>query len=449
MTRFRVQNWIAVGVLCSVSVASASGDGGNWPMFRGAGSSGIQEGHELPTRWNVPRGEGLAWKTEIPGLGLASPVIWGDKLFVVTAVSEGDNNLRVGLYGEIAPVEDDSVHQWLVYCLDKNDGKILWQRKLHQGVPIIKRHTKASHANSTPATDGKRLVVMLGSEGLYCLDLDGELLWQKDLGVLDSGYFAVPDAQWGFASSPLIHEDRVIMQCDVNGDSFLAAFSLDDGRELWRTPRDEVPTWSTPAVRAHGGRTQVICNGWREIAGYDPSDGRRLWNLRGGGDIPVPTPVFSDEMTFITNAHGSLSPIYAISLEARGDISLSGDASTNEFIKWSYPRRGNYMQTPLVYGEVIYFCNDMGILSAYVAATGEVLYRERIGDGASGFTASPVGGDNKVFFTSEVGEVHVFQHGREKNRLTVNEIGEVCMATPAISNGRLYFRTQKHVMAIE
>ncbi|MCP5112749.1 MAG: PQQ-binding-like beta-propeller repeat protein, partial [bacterium] len=254
--------------------------------------------------------------------------IWGDRIFLTTAVdlSGGKSRLKVGLYGDVRPVTDDGKQEWRVLCLDKKTGRILWQKTANSGTPIIKRHPKATHANSTAATNGAYVVAFFGSEGLYCYNLEGKLIWKKDLGTLDSGFFIAPDAQWGFASSPVIHEDMVIVQCDVQKDSFVAAFSITDGSQLWRTERDEVPGWSTPTV--HG--SQVILNGFRHIGGYDARTGKSIWRFAGGGDIPTPTPVVAHDHVYITNSHGGKSPIYAVRLDA------SGDLTPDNGITWSH-----------------------------------------------------------------------------------------------------------------
>src|SRR6185503_795303 len=193
--------------------------------------------------------------------------------------------LKIGLYGDVKSVDGTSSHAFQVFCLNKSDGRVLWKQTAHEGVPKIKRHPKSSHANSTPATDGKHVVCFFGAEGLFCYDTEGKLLWRKDFGKLDSGFFAVPDAQWGFASSPIIHENRVIIQCDVQTNSFIAALDIKDGREIWRTPRTDVPTWSTPTVDERSERAQVIANGFRHIGGYDLRTGKELWKLGNAGDI--------------------------------------------------------------------------------------------------------------------------------------------------------------------
>ncbi len=423
--------------------------GADWPSFRGINGVGVAEGHATPTTWDVPAGQGLRWRTAIEGLGHSSPVIWGRQLCVTTAVSgKVDAGLRIGLYGDIASVQDDTEHTWKLICVDKTDGRVLFNKTIHQGVPVIKRHTKSTHANSTLATDGEHLVAMLGSEGLYAFDMQGNQLWKKDLGVLDSGFFMVPAAQWEFASSPVIHDGTLVIQADVQKGSFIAAFDVKTGREKWRTARGDVPTWSTPTIHVVAGRTQILVNGWHHTGAYDFETGREIWKLDGGGDIPVPRPVVGSGLVFITNAHGRGAPVYAIRETAKGDISLPSGATANEHIAWSVPRDGAYMITPVLYQGLLYVSRNNGVFKAFEAETGREIYQQRLGDGTTGFTASLVAADGKIYFSSEDGDVFVVKAGREFELLAKNRIGEILMATPAISQGVLYFRTDKSVLAI-
>ena len=432
--------------------APAGGAENNWPQFRGAFASGVSA-VAAPTTWDVPAGKNLKWKTPLPGLGFSCPVVWGDRVFVTTAVKEGeDQKVRVGLYGDIQPVKDDAPLQFKVLCLDRNTGRILWEQTAYTGVPKIKRHPKSSHANPTPATDGKHVVAFFGSEGLYCYDLDGKQIWKKDLGVLDSGFFAVKEAQWGFASSPVIHDGKIVLQCDVQKDSFVAVFDVRDGAEVWRTPRRDYPTWSTPTILPLAGATHVLCNGFNEIAAYDFATGRRVWRLRGGGDIPVPTPVAAHDLVFITSAHGLNSPIFAVKTTSSGNITPTphpdpAKTSPNEHLPWYRLRGGNYMQTPIVVGDLLYCCRDNGVLTCFDARSGKEHYSERL-EGGVGFTASPIAAADHLYFTSEDGQVHVIQAGPKLRRVSVNPLGDICMATPAAVDGTLFFRTQSHLIAI-
>jgi outer membrane protein assembly factor BamB len=421
--------------------------GAEWPQFRGPSGSGVGTGSPV-LEWNGESGKNVLWKTAIPGLGHSSPVISGDRLFVTTAVpASGEAQLKVGLYGDITPVKGEAAQSFRLYCLDRNSGKILWERTAVSGPPKIMRHPKSTHANPTPATDGKHVVAFFGSEGLFTYDLKGNLLWKKDFGILDAGFFMVPGAQWGFASSPVIFQDRLIIQADVQKDSFLAAFDIRTGKELWRTPRSDVPTFGTPAVAPYTARGakawQVVVNGWKHIGGYDLNTGKELWRLRGGGDIPVPTPVYLDGLVVITNAHGPGRPIYAIRIDAAGD--LGEDPSG---IAWQHERAGNYMQTPLLTGGLAYLCFDSGVLSVYELASGKRMYQQRLGGGTSGFSSSPVAAGQQLYITNEDGRTFVLALGPEYKLLAENELGETVMATPAIADSVLYIRGGRHLFAV-
>lgn len=421
----------------------------NWPSFRGPNASGVASGHPTRAAWDLESGEGVWWRAPVPGLGHSSPVVWGDRLFVATAVSERDRQeLRIGLYGDISPLEDDSVHEWRVLCFDKTTGELLWERTAHRGVPAVKRHPKATHANTTVAVDGQRVVAFFGSEGLYAYSLDGEKLWERDFGTLDAGFFRTPEAQWGFASSPVIEDGRVIVLADVQENSFLAALDAETGEDVWRVERDDVPTWGAPTVVESGGRKQIAVNGWRHLGGYDFETGEPLWRIAGGGDIPVPTPVFGGGLIYFTNAHGGLSPIYAVRPDARGDISLEEGETAADGVAWSRPHGGAYMATPLYHDGLLYVLRDNGVLGAYDARNGERVYEKRVGDGRTGFTASPIIAGGKLYIPSEIGEVYVVRPGRRFEELAKNRVGEALMASPAADEGALYFRTDRELVAI-
>jgi outer membrane protein assembly factor BamB len=425
---------------------SQTGDS-NWPGFRGQFARGISENSSLPTKWDVKNGQNIKWKIDVPGLGFSSPVIWKDRLFITTAISGlADPELKVGLYGNIDPVEDETVHQWKVLCFNKNNGELIWDRTACTGVPKVKRHPKSTHANPTIATDGYHIVAFFGSEGLYCYDMDGNLLWKRDLGILDSGFFLVPDAQWGFASSPVIYKDRVIIQCDVLENSFIASLNIKTGEDIWRKSRDEVPTWSTPTIHQQDNQTQIIVNGFKHIGGYDVESGNEIWKMAGGGDIPVPTPVVAHDLIFINNAHGGQSPIYAIKVAAQGDISLHDNATSNENISWSVKTGGSYMLSPLVYGDYLYNCRGNGSLKCFNAKTGEEVYKQSLkGDS---FTASAVAAGENIYYSGENGTIYVLKAGPEFKLLSKNNMEDICMATPAISGNTIYFRTKSYLVAV-
>ena len=438
-----------LGLFSAVLLLPGFCAGQNWPSFRGPAGSGVAEGYTTPSTWDAQTGQNIRWKTYVPGLGHSSPVIWGDRVFVTTAVKdEGESRLKVGLYGDVKSEKEENAFSWRIYCIDRKDGRILWDRQSHTGKPRVKRHPKSSHANPTPCTDGNCVIAFFGSEGLYCYDMEGNLIWEKDLGTLDWGYYRSPPAQWGGGSSPVINGDMVILQCDVQKDSFIAALNLRDGSQLWKTPRDDVPTWGTPTVYAAERQSQIIVNGYRHIGGYDINTGREIWKMKGGGDIPVPTPIVAGGLVYITNAHGRMSPIYAVRLSARGDISLKDGESDNEHIAWSYSRGGNYIPTPIVYRDHLYCCSDTGRLSCLDAATGRQIYQEKISTSSVAFSASPVAADGKLYCASEKGDIFVVEAGPVFKSIAVSSMLETCMATPAVSQGVIFFRTRHHLVAV-
>jgi outer membrane protein assembly factor BamB len=238
----------------ALMLATASISAQNWPSFRGPNASGVSNGPSTALKWNVAGGENVLWKTPVPGMAVSSPVVWGDRVFVSTAVSSDPNaGIKTGLYGDVKPSSDLSMHSWRLLSLDKRTGKVLWERVAHEGTPKTKRHPKSSQASATPVTDGRHVVVSFGSEGLYAYDFDGKQIWKRDLGVLNAGWFYDPDYEWGIGSSPIIWKNSVIVQCDIQKNSFVAAFDVATGRELWRTAREEIPSWSTPTVYERDG----------------------------------------------------------------------------------------------------------------------------------------------------------------------------------------------------
>jgi len=419
----------------------------NWPAFRGLNASGLSQS-TTPIHWDIEKSTNIKWKTPIPGLGHSSPAIWENKLFITTAVPlEGTADVKTGVFGDIEPVENESTHEWFLYCIDKNTGEMIWKTMCHKGVPEVKRHIKSSHANSTPVTDGKHVVAFLGSEGLYCYDMDGKLLWQEDFGVLNATFYRAPEAQWEFGSSPIIHDGVLILQVDVLENSFIGAYDVSSGKELWRTPRSDVPTWCTPSIYTFNDSTRIAINGYKHIAGYDFSDGSLIWTMGEGGDIPVPVPVIGKDLLFFTSGHGRLRPIYAVKKAARGDISLQESEKSNEYVAWSARRDGAYMPSPIVIDDCLYRLGDMGDFTCYNASDGEVFYDQKL-DTKGWYFASVVASKNAIYCTIETGEVSIIKPGKQFEILAQNAMNDNCYATPAISNDVLYYRTQHHLMAI-
>jgi outer membrane protein assembly factor BamB len=422
----------------------------HWPQFRGPASAGVADGSHLPDTWGGA-GAGILWKTRIPGLAHSSPVVWGDRIFVTTAISSlAGATFKPGLYGEGTASEDRTVHRWDVLSLDKRSGKVLWQRTAYEGVPREKRHIKATYANATPATDGHYVVAFFGSQGLYAYDLRGNLKWKHDLGRLDVGAYDAPDYEWGTASSPILYEDLVIVQCDQQKDSFLTALRLKDGSVAWRTPREELPSWATPNVYTGAGarHAELVTNAPKFIRGYDPRTGKELWRLGRSSNITAPTPVFDRDLIVVMSGRRPNAPIFVIKPGARGDITLAEGATGGGHVLWTRERAGSYMPTPLIYRGHLYVLRNQGILSCYDLRTGEQKYEQRLPEVGSGFSASPVAADGKLYLPSEDGDVFVIRAGPQFEVIGRNAMGQPLMASPAISEGVLFVRGERDLFAV-
>ncbi|WP_346856241.1 PQQ-binding-like beta-propeller repeat protein [uncultured Draconibacterium sp.] len=434
-------------IICSVNGQNIDPNR-QWNMYRGNYAGGVLDNVHLPETWDVKSGKNIAWKTEIPGMGNSCPIVWDNSVFVTTAVSEGDTGeVQTGIYGSIIPVEDSSIHNWNLYCIEKSTGEIKWERTAHTGVPEQKRHPMSSHANCTPATNGEYVVAFFGSEGLYCYNMEGELQWSKDFGVLKSTFFLVADAEWEFSSSPLIHENVVIIQCDVQENSFIAAYNIKTGEEIWKQNRDEYPGWGTPNIYYDGDRPRVVVNGYKHRGAYDFETGEEIWRMSGGGDIPIPTPIVGNDYIYFNSAHGKVAPIYAIQKNATGDITLAEDETSNEYVKWAKLRGGSYMGTMLLYGNYLYCARWNGRLTCYNALTGEEMYAEKVGGGNS-YTSSPVAADGVIYIADNNGVVYSVLAGSIYILLEENKLDDVCMSTPAISDRYLFFRTAGYLIAV-
>ena len=420
-----------------------------WPQFRGPGGSGVADGQGVPLRWNAAEGDGIAWEAPLSGLGVSSPIVWEDRVFVVVAASlTEDSEFRIGLYGDVAPVQNDSEHRFELRALDLATGESIWTRELRQGVPKTRRHTKSSQANATPVTDGERVVTLLGSMGvLLCHDFDGNLLWEQEVGVLNSGWFYDPDYQWGHASSPVIHGGAAIVLADVHGDAFLGAFDLETGEPVWRTQRDEVSTFSTPLVHEVAGATEVVVNG-TVIRGYDAATGAERWRLGPNSEIPIGVPLLGDGLLFVQAGYPPIRPIYAIRPGMEGDLTLASGEDSSEAIAWSKNRGGVYIPSPLFYRGVLYLNANNGRLAAYDGETGERLYRARIGGVGGSYAASPFAADGRLYFTSEEGETFVVRAGRDYELLARNSVDQIVMASPAASGGVLVIRAIDRIFGI-
>ena len=422
---------------------------GSWPSFRGPLASGVADGTNLPDTWDGSKGANILWRVPVPGLAHSSPIVWGNQVFVTTAISgEADASFKPGLYGEGTASSDRSRHTWAILSFDKASGKLLWKRDAHVGEPREKRHIKSTYASATPATDGRIVVASFGSQGLHAYDVTGKFLWKVDLGRMDVGAYDIPSYEWGTASSPIIWQDLVILQVDTQVDSFLIALNAATGETAWKTDREELPSWGTPTVAPTSAGPMLVTNASNFIRGYDPRTGKELWRLGGSSKITAPTPIFEDGVFVVASGRAPERPIFVIRPGAQGNVTLREGQTSNEAIAWSKTGRGSYMPTPLVYKGILYVLANNGLLDAYDLKTGEEVYRQRLSTVGNGFSASPVAADDRLYLSNEDGDVIVATAGREFKQLAVNSMGELVMATPALSDGVMYVRTARALFAV-
>jgi outer membrane protein assembly factor BamB len=423
---------------------------GSWPSFRGPNASGVAAGKQnLPERFNGTTRENVLWRTPIPGLAHSSPVVWGNRVFVTTAISgRGAATFKPGLYGAGDASEDLSPHRWMLYAIDKRTGKIAWTREAFKGVPRNKRHIKSTYASASPATDGRLVVAWFGSQGVIAYDVTGKKLWQVDLGRVDMGAYDIPSFEWGPASSPIIWNDLVILQVDTQADSFLLALDARTGHVTWKTDREELPSWGTPTVVTTAQGPVLVTNASNFIRGYDPTTGRELWRLGGSSKITAPTPIAANGLIVVASGRRPELPLFAVRPEARGDLTLPKGETTSAGIAWSYTGRGSYMPTPLAYDGILYVVANNGVVHTYEVETGKQVYEARLPHLGSGFSASPVAADGRIYVSNEDGEIIVIAAGREFRHIATNPIGELLMATPAISSGVMYVRSASSLFAI-
>ncbi|HLF92252.1 MAG TPA: PQQ-binding-like beta-propeller repeat protein [Planctomycetota bacterium] len=417
----------------------------SWTQFRGPGARGVAEDAAFPDKWSAT--ENVAWKTDLPGRGWSSPVVWGGRIFLTTVVSSGESEPpKKGLYfGGDRPQPPKSSHEWWVYCLDLETGKTRWKQKVHEGEPKSAIHIKNSFASETPIVDGERVYFHFGNVGLFAFDLDGKEVWTKRFEPQKTRF------GWGTAASPALHGDRLYVVSDNEEKSWLLALEKRTGKEVWRVDRDEKSNWSTPYVWESGTRAEIVTPGSGKVRSYD-LDGKLLWWLEGMSSITIATPYAEGDLLYVTSGYvGSpLKPIYAIKPGGAGDLSLPRGGTSSASIAWCDWKAAPYNPTTLLYQGRLYALLDRGMLSAYDGKTGKPLYeRERIAD-SHGFTASPWAAKGKVYALDEDGVTFVFEAGLtfkplHSNRLAADDMG---MATPAIAGNRLLIRTSARLYCI-
>jgi outer membrane protein assembly factor BamB len=395
-----------------VRMVADEGEGAKfWPRWRGPSGQGLVSGTGYPDAWSPT--QNVRWKTPLTGEGNSSPVVWGDRIFLTTSY---DNGRRVS-----------------IVAYRRTDGTKLWEAFAPAGRPNQGNHYKNGHASATPATDGQRVYASFGARGLVAVDMDGKLVWHRDLGPME--------AYHGTAGSPLLYKDRLILYQDQFAGSFIAAFDTRTGKELWRTKRDADTGWGTPIAVRVIDHDEIIVSSQQRVQAYSPDTGAELWRCSGTTYEVIPTPVVGYGMVFCSS--GRAGPTLAIKPGGKGDV-------TRTHVQWTSPRGSPFVPSPILYGEYLYMVNDMAsIVTCLEATTGKVMWQGRLGAASrEGFSASPVAFDGKVFFTNDEGETFVLKAGPTFQLLHVNKLEETTLATPALVDGRWYIRTDRNLYAI-
>jgi outer membrane protein assembly factor BamB len=440
---------VTLGAALAAVLAGDAGAGPshNWPQWRGPAGQGVSQETGLPSRWSPT--ENVAWKTPIPGRGHSSPIVWGDRVFLTTAVegdviAPGSKGVRHVADGQefVHPdgVGADRKQTLMVLALDANTGRILWERTAWEGAPYDTRHKRGSFASPTPVTDGRRLYAWFGSEGLFTYDLEGRLLWKADLG-------GIATMGVGVGTSPLLYKGLLILQCDEdNGEkSFVTALDARTGKQVWRVPRKVQVSWATPViVRARAEkreRDELVTAGTEAVIAYDPKTGAELWRSKGLESNAVPSPVAGRDVVVLSAGYPSK---VAMAIRPGG----SGDVTGSPRVLWTYAKGTAYVPSPILYGEHVYLVTDRGLLTCLDARTGEVKYEGARPPAAATFMASPVAFDGRILLFSEDGDTHVVKAGPRHEVLGTNPLGEPIHASPAISGGSLFIRGARHLFRI-
>src|SRR5687767_8925204 len=430
---------VTVLVLVAVGMVRAQSDA-HWPQWRGPFFNGMARG-DAPTVWNDTKN--IKWKAEIPGRGFSTPVIWGDKIFLTTAIPSGKaveppasapaEGRRGG--GGAGPLVE---HRFELLCLDRKTGKVLWQKTAKTATPHEGYHRAyGSFASNSPITDGRYVYASFGSRGLYAYDFNGKLIWEKDFGVQMKMRLA-----FGEGAAPLLLRDQLFVVFDHEAGSFIVAVDKRNGKELWRTTRDEPSSWSTPLAIEHNGRTEIVVSATNRVRSYDARTGKVVWESAGLGSNVIPVPVTHNGMVFVMSGHRD-PKLMAIKLGKEGDLTGS------DAIAWSHTRGLAYTTSPVLYDNKLYVVTDNGMVSAFNATTGEPYYAQTRLPKASNLKASPVGANGKLYLATEDGDVVVLKMGEKFEVLATNTLtDQVFIASPVIADGEIYLRGQNMLFAI-
>lgn len=440
-----VRMLIGLLVLTMPVVTVAAGDfsgerAHNWHQWRGPEATGVAPHGNPPVEWDQARN--LKWKVEIPGQGKSTPIIWGNRVFVTTAVNTG-----TVIEGAAKPEDQpqrqfgikfpNTLYRFVVQCLDRETGKLLWEQTATEALPHEGHHGDNSFASASPTTDGEFLYVSFGSRGVYCYDLDGRRLWQRTLNNVSTRL------SFGEGSSPVIHGDTVLLVRDNETDSRILALDARTGESRWEKPREESSAWATPLVVEHDGRTQVITNASKRVRSYDLQSGDVIWECGGQVANVTPSPVLlGDRVICMSGYRGSI----AMSLP----IAAKGDITDSEQIAWRYAQDTPYVPSPLLYGDLLYFNKlNNGVLTVLDAKSGKPVLEATRLQGISNVYASPVGAAGRIYFTGRDGTTVVLKHGPKLELLATNRIDDLVDASPAIAGDQLFLRGRNLLYCFE
>jgi outer membrane protein assembly factor BamB len=471
MARFlKITCWNRVVLACLILVNAAPAAEPVWPQFRGPDANPVSKETRLPEKWG--KTENVEWALEIPGRGWSSPIVSGEKVFITTAVTEGESKppqigteysneyaaelakqglseaqiLEKVVARDIELPKEVMLHYFL-YCLNLKSGKLEWKREFYTGRPPGGRHRKNSFVSETPVTDGRSVYVYVANLGLYAFDLNGKALWSAPQEALPI-YL-----DFGTGSSPVLAGDLLIIVNDNEKKPFIAAYNKKTGREVWKKDRDvgtKEPSaarsgWVTPYVWCRADRTEIVTVGPGKAISYDLA-GKELWTMTGMSGSTIPMPFAYDGLLYLNGGRGK--PLFAIRPGATGDISLQEGEKANAYVAWTEPRGGTYLPTAVAYDGALYSLSETGILSRYEAKTGGITYRSRIDPAATAFTASPWAYNGKVFFLDEEGRTFVVAAGEKFEVQGTNELDGMALATPAIAGDRLLLRSEHRLYSI-
>ena len=451
---FKLPFLAVIGISLSVfSSAYADDFDKNWPQFRGPTGNGIAIDANPPIKWS---GDSAKWKSAVPGKGSASPIVWGDKIFVLTAVetdrqkegaeakpenaAEQETPQRGGRRrggGRMSRAAPKNYYQFNVVCIDRKDGKELWTTTVNEAVPHEGGHPTNSYASGSPVTDGEHIWVSFNSFGLYCLDMDGNVKWDRQFGKMTTR------AGFGEGASPAIHENTLVLNWDHEGQSFIEAMDATTGETIWKKDRDEATSWSTPVIVEHQGQVQVITNGAKRVRSYVLADGKLIWECGGQTGNPIPTPMVLDDMVICMTGFRS-NAAFGIPLDSKGDI------TGTDKITWSRKDIGPYVPTGVLYKGNIYSTKgSSAVLTSIDAKTGETVIDESRLDGIRTMYASMVAANDYIYVTGREGTTIVLKHGKQMDIVEANELGEPVDATPAIVGNQIFIRSDKNLYCFE